>query len=133
MYLILAQYSITEVWSVPYVGTVVNGIVNGGSVKTGDAVLIGPDSNGNFTTTAVRSMQRKRFVVNQIALLSTPTSCMIRAPVSTAEAGQCVSIALKRVRRDDVRKGMVLVHKTDVPPRGCLSSPKLVRNYSHFP
>ena len=105
----------------PYVGTVVNGIVNGGSVKTGDAVLIGPDSNGNFTTTAVRSMQRKRFV-NQVALLSAPTSCIIRAPVSTAEAGQCVSIALKRVRRDDVRKGMVLVHKTDVPPRGCLSS-----------
>jgi GTPase len=47
---------------VPYVGTVVNGIVNGGSVRTGDAVLIGPDSNGNFTTTAVRSMQRKRSV-----------------------------------------------------------------------
>jgi len=47
---------------VPYVGTVVNGIVNGGIVKTGDAVLVGPDSNGNFTTTAVRSMQRKRFV-----------------------------------------------------------------------
>lgn len=46
----------------PYVGTVVNGIVNGGVVKTGDAVLVGPDSNGNFTTTAVRSMQRKRLV-----------------------------------------------------------------------
>ncbi|KAK2463278.1 hypothetical protein APHAL10511_004933 [Amanita phalloides] len=93
------EYSVTEVWSVPYVGTVVNGILNSGSVKTGDTVLIGPDLNGNFTTTVVRSMQRKR------------------APVSIAEAGQCVSIALKRIRRDDVRKGMVLVHKADVPPR----------------
>ncbi|KIL66188.1 hypothetical protein M378DRAFT_186026 [Amanita muscaria Koide BX008] len=93
------EYSITEVWSVPYVGTVVNGIINSGTVKTGDAICIGPDSNGNFTTTTVRSMQRKR------------------ATVSTAEAGQSVSIALKRIRRDDVRKGMILVHKTEVQPR----------------
>lgn len=33
------QYSITEVWSVPFVGTVVNGIVGGGSVKVGDSVM----------------------------------------------------------------------------------------------
>lgn len=38
--------------------------------------------------------------------------------MTTAEAGQCVSLALKRIRRAAVRKGMVLVNKTDVPPRG---------------
>lgn len=53
----------TEVWSVPYVGTVVNGILNSGRVKTGDSIFFGPDSNGNFQQTIVRSMQRKRFVV----------------------------------------------------------------------
>ncbi|KAJ6625636.1 GTP-binding protein 1 [Mycena sp. CBHHK59/15] len=93
------EFSVTEVWSVPYVGTVVNGIIINGSVKTGDAVLLGPDSNGNYLATVVKSMQRKR------------------APVTTAEAGQCVSLALKRVRRAAVRKGMVLVNKTDAPPR----------------
>lgn len=41
-----------------------------------------------------------------------------RANVTTAEAGQCVSFALKRVRRAAVRKGMVLVSKSDNPPRG---------------
>jgi len=82
------EFSVTEVWSVPYVGTVVNGIVNSGTVKTGDAVLLGPDTNGNYQTTVVKSMQRKR--VN----------------VPSAEAGQCVSLALKRVRRATVRKGM---------------------------
>jgi GTPase len=41
-----------------------------------------------------------------------------RADVTTAEAGQCVSLALKRVRRSTVRKGMVLVHKMEAPPRG---------------
>ncbi|KJA19920.1 hypothetical protein HYPSUDRAFT_43812 [Hypholoma sublateritium FD-334 SS-4] len=93
------EYSITEVWSVPYVGTVVNGILNSGTVKTGETVLLGPDSNGNYQTTVIRSMQRKR------------------AEVTRAEAGQCVSLALKRIRRAEVRKGMVLVPKTDVPPR----------------
>ena len=33
------QYSVTDVWSVPFVGTVVNGIVGGGSVKVGDSVM----------------------------------------------------------------------------------------------
>ncbi|KAG6874469.1 hypothetical protein C0995_010379 [Termitomyces sp. Mi166 len=93
------EFSVTEVWSVPYVGTVVNGILNSGKAKTGDAVLIGPDSNGNYIPTIIRSMQRKR------------------ATVTTAEAGQCVSFALKRVLRASVRKGMVLVHKTETPPR----------------
>ncbi|TFK44701.1 P-loop containing nucleoside triphosphate hydrolase protein [Crucibulum laeve] len=93
------EYSITEVWSVPYVGTVVNGIMNAGRVKTGDPVLLGPDSNGNYQATVIRSMQRKR------------------ADVTTAEAGQCVSFALKRVRRAAVRKGMVLVNKTETPPK----------------
>lgn len=48
--------------SVPYVGTVVDGILNSGSVKAGDAVLLGPDSNGNFLSTAIKSIQRKRSV-----------------------------------------------------------------------
>lgn len=38
--------------------------------------------------------------------------------MTSAEAGQCVSLALKRIRRAAVRKGMVLVNKSDVPPRG---------------
>ncbi|KAJ3817159.1 GTP-binding protein 1 [Lentinula raphanica] len=93
------EFSVTEVWSVPYVGTVVNGIVNGGSLKAGDPVMLGPDSNGNFQSTVVKTMQRKR------------------APVNTAEAGQCVSCALKRVRRNTVRKGMVMVAKSEVLPK----------------
>jgi GTPase len=93
------EYSITETWSVPYVGTVVNGILNSGTVKTGDALMLGPDYNGNYLQTSVKSMHRKQAVV------------------TTAEAGQSVSMALKRVRRADVRKGMVIVHKSEMPPK----------------
>ncbi|KAI0319165.1 P-loop containing nucleoside triphosphate hydrolase protein [Amylostereum chailletii] len=93
------EFSITEVWSVPYVGTVVNGILNSGTVKTGDSILFGPDANGQYMPTVVKSMQRKR------------------ADVVSAEAGQTVALALKRTRRAAVRKGMIIVHKTDAPPR----------------
>jgi len=50
-----------------------------------------------------------------------PSFC-ISVTVTSAEAGQCVSLALKRVKRAEVRKGMVLVLKTDTPPRGTDSS-----------
>ncbi|KAI0344845.1 P-loop containing nucleoside triphosphate hydrolase protein [Trametopsis cervina] len=93
------EYCITEVWSVPYVGTVVDGILNAGRLKAGDAVMFGPDSNGKWDNTAIKTIQRKR------------------APVNEAEAGQSVSLALKRVRRSAVRKGMVIVHKAEAPPR----------------
>jgi len=93
------EYSVTEVWSVPYVGVVVNGILNSGSIKAGDAVLFGPDSNGGWIVSAVKSIHRKR------------------TPVNSAEAGQCVSFALKKVRRAAVRKGMVIVARADTPPR----------------
>ena len=46
----------------PYVGTVVDGILNSGTVKAGDAVLFGPDSNGNFHSTVIKTIERKRYV-----------------------------------------------------------------------
>ncbi len=56
------EYSITEVWSVPYVGTVVNGILNAGRVKIGDPILLGPDTTGGWLSTSVKDIQRKRCV-----------------------------------------------------------------------
>jgi GTPase len=35
----------------------------------------------------------------------------------SAEAGQTVALALKRIRRAEVRKGMIIVHKSEAPPR----------------
>ena len=64
-------------------------------IHSGDPVLIGPDSLGQFTTTAIRSIERKRI------------------PVPVTSAGQSASFALKRVRRKEVRKGMVVLPKPD--------------------
>lgn len=70
-----------------------------GVIHAGDAVLIGPDSLGQFTNTHIRSIERKR----------------IQVPVCSA--GQSASFALKRVRRKEVRKGMVVLPKLDIPPK----------------
>lgn len=89
------EFHVNDTFSVPFVGTVVSGIVKSGVVHAGDTVQIGPDSLGHFTTTVVRSIERKR----------------ISVPV--ASAGQSASFALKKVRRRDVRKGMVVLPKVE--------------------
>ena len=93
------EFVVNDTFSVPHVGTVVSGIAKSGVVHAGDAVLIGPDSLGQFTTTTVKSIERKRI------------------QVSACFAGQSGSFALKRVRRREVRKGMVVLKKIDQPPK----------------
>lgn len=99
------EFHINDTFSVPFVGTVVSGIVKSGVVHTGDTILIGPDSLGQFTTTSIRSIERKRI------------------SVPAASAGQSASFALKRVRRKDVRKGMVVLPKLDQ------NAPKVYREF----
>ncbi|KAJ1674679.1 hypothetical protein EV182_002788 [Spiromyces aspiralis] len=95
------MFEINETFSVPFVGTVASGIVKSGMVDAGDPVWIGPDPQGQFWETVVKTIQRKR------------------VSSSVAYAGQSVSFALKRVKRSQIRKGMVLVGKEDgtPPPR----------------
>jgi GTPase len=93
------EFHINDTFSVPFVGTVVSGVVKSGIIHAGDSVLIGPDSLGQFQTTNIRSIERKRI------------------PVPVCSAGQSASFALKRIRRKEVRKGMVVLPKLDTPPK----------------
>lgn len=93
------EFHVNDCFSVPFVGTVVSGVVKSGVIHAGDPILIGPDSLGNFITTSIRSIERKRIAV----------------PVCSA--GQSASFALKKVRRREVRKGMVVLPRTDSPPK----------------
>ena len=99
------EFHVNDTFSVPFVGTVVSGIVKSGVIHAGDTILIGPDSLGQFTTTTIRSIERKRI------------------PVPAASAGQSASFALKRVRRKDVRKGMVVLPKVEQ------NAPKVYREF----
>lgn len=100
------EFHVNDTFSVPFVGTVVSGIVKSGVVHTGDSVLLGPDSLGQFTQTSIRSIERKRIAV------------------PAASAGQSASFALKKVRRKDVRKGMVVLPKIEGQPL-----PKVYREF----
>jgi len=92
------EFHVNDTFSVPHVGTVVSGIVKSGVIHAGDEVQIGPDSLGRFTQTSIRSIERKRI------------------GVPAASAGQSASFALRRIRRKDVRKGMVVLPKGDGKP-----------------
>ncbi|KAI1075502.1 P-loop containing nucleoside triphosphate hydrolase protein [Whalleya microplaca] len=100
------EFHVNDTFSVPFVGTVVSGIVKSGVVHAGDNVLIGPDSLGQFTPTSIRSIERKRL------------------GVPAASAGQSASFALKKIRRKDVRKGMVVLPKIEGQPL-----PKVYREF----
>ncbi|KAK0704625.1 P-loop containing nucleoside triphosphate hydrolase protein [Lasiosphaeris hirsuta] len=99
------EFHVNDTFSVPHVGTVVSGIVKSGVIHAGDDVQIGPDSLGRFTQTSIRSIERKRI------------------SVPAASAGQSASFALRRIRRKDVRKGMVVLPKLDG------TSPKVYREF----
>jgi GTPase len=93
------EFHVNDTFSVPFVGTVVSGVVKSGVVHTGDTVLVGPDSLGQFTTTTIRSIERKR-------------------------------ISLRRIRRKDVRKGMVvLLAKSEANPNMIVPQPKVHREF----
>eukprot|EP00835_Amoeboradix_gromovi_P002325 NODE_130_length_18488_cov_0.389961.p2 type:complete len:412 gc:universal NODE_130_length_18488_cov_0.389961:9609-10844(+) len=87
------SYEITESFSVPGVGCVVSGHLLTGTVSVGDMLLIGPDKNGVFINTQIKGIHRKRVSIH------------------TAMPGQGVSFALKKVKRNQIRKGMVIVSK----------------------
>jgi len=91
------EFHVNDTFSVPHVGTVVSGIVKSGVIHAGDEVMVGPDSLGHFTQTSIRSIERKRI------------------GVPAASAGQSASFALRRMRRKDVRKGMVVLPKGEQP------------------
>ena len=84
-YLIDGNYYITGI------GTVVSGFLNSGTVKVNDQVLLGPTFNGEFLKTYIRSIHYKQI------------------SVSEAKAGHYVCFALKRITRNQIRKGMVII------------------------
>merc|ERR1719447_378110 len=86
-----AEFQIDDTYSVPGVGTVVSGTTLRGTIRLNDALLLGPDPLGHFAPIAVKSIHRKRM------------------PVSEVKSGQTASFSLKKIKRSQIRKGMVMV------------------------
>ncbi|XP_076810176.1 GTP-binding protein 1-like isoform X1 [Clavelina lepadiformis] len=87
----LPEFLIDDTFSVPGVGTVVSGTVMKGSIKAGENLMLGPDLLGSFELVQIKSIHRKRMAVHDV------------------RAGQTAAFALKKVKRANIRKGMVMV------------------------
>eukprot|EP01117_Protostelium_nocturnum_P008569 TRINITY_DN3079_c0_g1_i1.p1 TRINITY_DN3079_c0_g1~~TRINITY_DN3079_c0_g1_i1.p1 ORF type:complete len:693 (+),score=294.36 TRINITY_DN3079_c0_g1_i1:297-2375(+) len=85
------EFHIDSTFSVPGVGTVVSGTLVAGNIAVNQTLMLGPDEFGNFNPAVVKSIQTKRL------------------PVKTVKAGQTAAIALKKIKRSSLRKGMVMV------------------------
>lgn len=86
------EFHLDDNFSVPGVGTVASGICVAGSIRAGQSDLfLGPDEFGNFIPCPIKTIHTNRLSVNAIC------------------AGKSASFALKKVKRNQLRKGMVLV------------------------
>jgi GTPase len=93
-----AEFIIDETFGVPGVGTVIAGTVKKGVISTNTPLLLGPTvGDGSFQPTAIKSIHYKRL------------------PAPKVVAGQTAAFALKKVKRSQVRKGMVLVDERAKP------------------
>ncbi|XP_043478354.1 GTP-binding protein 1 [Leptopilina heterotoma] len=86
-----AEFQIDDTYSVPGVGTVVSGTTLRGVIRLNDTLLLGPDPLGHFIQIVIKSIHRKRM------------------PVREVRGGQTASFSLKKIKRSQIRKGMVLV------------------------
>jgi elongation factor 1-alpha len=81
---------IDRVYNISGVGTVVSGTIKQGKLQPGKELFLGPDSIGNFRKVKATSIE------------------MHYSRLSEANAGLVVGIALRRVKPDEVKRGMVL-------------------------
>ena len=91
------DFSIDNKYMVIGCGTVVSGMLLKGTVKINDSILIGPDSNGNYKKTQIKSIQCKR------------------VPVSLVKAGSYACLCLKKIQKQWVRKGMAIIGDIEKP------------------
>jgi elongation factor 1-alpha len=81
---------IDRVYNIKGVGTVVSGTVKQGKLKPGSELLIGPDASGQFKKVKATSIE------------------MHYQPLQEANAGLVVGIAIKGIKHEDVKRGMIL-------------------------
>lgn len=95
-----AEFQIDDTYSVPGVGTVVSGTCLQGVIKLNDVLMLGPDPLGQFIPIAIKSIHRKRMNVKEV------------------RGGQTASFSLKKIKRSQIRKGMVMV-SPELKPHAC--------------
>lgn len=79
------------------VGTVVSGTCYKGRIQLNDTLVLGPDLIGQFRNVVIKGIHRKRM------------------PVKECRGGQAASFSLKKIKRSELRKGMIIVSEKVAP------------------
>lgn len=90
---------IDDTFSVTGVGTVVSGVLKNGRFRMNEQVLLGPFSTGEFKQVAIRGLHVRRSAVDEV----------------TAGVSCAVALRGKNLKREKVRRGMVLVQDSMTP------------------
>jgi GTPase len=90
------EFNIDRLYQITGTGSVLSGLLKSGTVKIGDILHMGPDRNGNFKECKVKSIQCKR------------------VPIESAIAGHYVCFGIKKLNKNMIKKGMVLVSKEHI-------------------
>jgi elongation factor 1-alpha len=88
---------VDRTYSVTGVGAVASGTIQSGQVEAGDDLLLGPMGDGTFREVEVRSIEMHYHRVDE------------------ATAGRIVGIALKGIREEAIKRGMVLLPRDADP------------------
>jgi len=88
---------IDRLYKVSGVGIVLSGCIKSGELIEGEDAYIGPFHDGNFKKVKIQSIEMHYYRVNH------------------AEAGDVVGIAIKGIKYDDLRRGMVLTKEKSEP------------------
>jgi GTPase len=94
-----AVMQIDDTFSVAGVGVVVSGVLRHGTFRVNEQVCLGPFSDGTFKQVVIRGLHVKRTAVQEV-----------KAGVSCA-----VAIRGKGIRRETIRRGMVLISEAVNP------------------
>lgn len=92
------EYHVEQTFQVPGVGTVIGGQLVQGKIKLGDKLILGPNTN-TYKTVQVKSIHVKRVSVEE------------------ADAGRYVCLALKKIDRNQIHRGNVIMSLADKPYR----------------
>jgi len=93
---------IDRVYKVTGVGTVVSGTIRQGKLKAGTELILGPDRTGRFRKVKAKSIE------------------MHYHPLEEADAGLVVGIAIRGVKHEEVKRGLILCDKM-IRPRAVKS------------
>lgn len=105
-------FAVDEIFYKVGIGTVVAGALTGKAIKAGSTMSLGPDENGKFSPVGVRSIERKYLSVSVSHRHFSLSFILI---VKSLNDGESAALALRKIKRNEIRKGMFLVQNIANP------------------